>query len=146
MQVRRAAESLGYSPTALSDNQRQQVLATLNDPVESIFLAAKHISDLRDVDSKGKNASELTTFDVQIIGARYNQGPLVPLDRLKNDLSYGERITARWTLLGSLLSKMPSQVEYSPIHNNLVSPIQQSINNWLYQTERSIYQLYGVPR
>ena len=112
MQVRRAAESLGYDPKALSDNQRDQILETLEDPVQSIFLAAKHISDLRDVDFKGIHASALTSSDVQIIGARYNQGPEVSLDRLKKDLSYGKAITRRWSLLGKLLNgTKPSPVE-----------------------------------
>lgn len=53
MQIRRGAESLGYlergaADTSLDDGVYDAVRDSLNDPVQSIYLLAKHLSDIRD--------------------------------------------------------------------------------------------------
>jgi hypothetical protein len=141
MQPRRAAESLGYDPRALSEAQHEEILRTLESPTQSIFLAANHLSDLRNVDFPGTAGHDLIPEQIEIIGARYNQGPTRALDDVQKDLSYGRAITRRWGLLGSLLTTRPKPLEYAPIQNNIVDPL----NRATYQLERNIYNLYGVP-
>jgi RHS repeat-associated protein len=140
-QVRRAAESLGYDPKSLTDAQRTEIVNSLKDPAQSIFIAAKHLSDLRNVDTPGKAGKDLTTDDIKVIGARYNQGPDKPLADVKKDLSYGQSITKRWGALGALLRSAPPKLEYAPIQNNVVKPM----NSWFGQAEWEIKRLYGVP-
>jgi RHS repeat-associated protein len=141
IQVRRAAESLGYNPKNLSDPQRNEILSSIKDPSQSIFIAAKHLSDLRNVDSPGKSGKDLTSDDIKLIGARYNQGPNKPIDSVKKDLSYGQTIIKRWYQFGNLLTTAPAKLEYSPVENNVVKPI----NSWFGQLEWEIKKLYGVP-
>jgi RHS repeat-associated protein len=141
VQVRRAAESLGYDPKNLSSGQRDAIVDSLKDPVQAVFIAAKHLSDLRDVDFKGKTAKQLTLSDVEVIGARYNQGPEKKIEDVKHDLSYGKSITKRYERLDWLLSHEPAQVEYAPVQNNVVKPLNSAVQ----QMEREIYKLYGVP-
>ena len=81
MQIRRAAETLGYSKD-LSDDERALITDSLTNSTESIFICAAHISDLRDADYSGISASDLTEEQVSIIGSRYNVGPEVRIDSL----------------------------------------------------------------
>lgn len=140
-QVRRAAESLGYDPKNLTDAQRTEIVASLKDPAQSIFIAAKHISDLRNIDTPVKAGKDLTLDDIKVIGARYNQGPDKPLADVMKDLSYGQAIANRWSELGRLLTTAPPKLEYAPVQNNVVKPI----NSWVGQLEWQIKRLYGVP-
>lgn len=102
IQIRRAAESLGYNEP-LTEEQRNQIYDSLMDSKQSIFICAKHLSDLRDVDFKGIKAKDLTEEDVKVIGSRYNIGP----DPEKKAIvtQYGEQITSRKKLLRELLDE-----------------------------------------
>src|SRR5262249_32627870 len=134
-----AAESLGYDPARLSVEERSAILGSLNDRSQSIFVAAKHISDLRNADYPGRRGSELDKSAIVTIGARYNQGPDIPLDRLNNELSYGKTIARRWAQMTSLLSPDAQRrsVEYKPIERGIVTPIE----NYLFRMYVSACQL-----
>lgn len=104
IQFRRGLEILGYDESRdPTESQRRRILSSLKDPQASIFIAAKHISDLRDVDSKGTTASKMNRKQIEIIGARYNWGPDLPISEIEKDLSYGKSITKRWRELRDLL-------------------------------------------
>ncbi len=51
MQVRRALEMFDYSG---SDKQKYSVIKSLKDPIQNIYMAAKHLDILRNVDFSGK--------------------------------------------------------------------------------------------
>jgi hypothetical protein len=141
MQVRRAAESLRYNAGNLSEQQRDAIVKSLRDPQQSIFLASKHLSDLRNIDFPGMPGECLTLEDVRIVGSRYWHGPNVSLDGVKSNLSYGSRITERYGYLNYLLRSPPTTLEYSPVQNNIVKPFNQSMDS----ADRQIRQLYGSP-
>ena len=74
IQVRRAAETLGYDPATMSQAQRMEVVESLNDPKQNIFIAASHLSDLKQ--ESGFSANEnLTPDQYRELAARYNGGP-----------------------------------------------------------------------
>lgn len=100
VQIRRAAESLNYGNN-LSDEQRKRIFDSLMDPKESILIASKHLSDLRDVDFKGVGREELTEDKVRIIASRYNLGPDIPIDAVVTE--YGDIVVGNRTLLEELL-------------------------------------------
>ncbi|MEJ2765234.1 SpvB/TcaC N-terminal domain-containing protein [Photobacterium sp. MCCC 1A19761] len=137
IQVRRAAATLGYDPTRLSDSQRSAIIATLNDPAQAIFLAAAHLSDLLNVDFSGTTASQLTNDQIRVIGARYNQGPERSLSSVRQDLSYGNTIVRRWSQVRHLLSDRVSvsRPEWNPIEKNVVAPVRHGVNQALRQLE-----------
>ncbi len=129
----------------LPELQREEIITTLNDPIQSIALAAKHIRDLKDVDFPATDPANLSKKEIQIIGARYNQGPDVKIEDLNSQaLSYGERITKRWGLFGVLLEQKPLQLEYQPIQNSIINPANQFIANAIQQAESSLRPTYGV--
>jgi hypothetical protein len=135
MQVRRAVETLGYDPATITDVQREAVISSLNDPSQAVYLAAAHLSDLRNVDYQGVSGSDLTEDQIRVIGARYNQGPDRSLSVIQQDLSYGNTIVRRWRQVQRLLSDQASvpRPEWNPIENNVVEPVERRVNETIRQ-------------
>ncbi|HEX2297005.1 MAG TPA: hypothetical protein VHH34_00560 [Pseudonocardiaceae bacterium] len=76
VQIRRGAEALGYDPANLSDRQRDEVRSALQDPAQNIFVAAKHLSDLKaETGFAHVPADEMTVGHYAELAARYNGGP-----------------------------------------------------------------------
>ena len=88
IQVRRALEMLDYNS---SSKQKNNVIDMLKDPIQNIYLAARHLDVLRNVDFYGLSANELDDEAIQIIASRYNIGPDKPLEDAKN-WGYGKSI------------------------------------------------------
>jgi hypothetical protein len=47
----------------------------------------------------------LTDDDLKVIGARYNRGPDLPLEKIKQNLSYGEDIVKKRARLEKLIAE-----------------------------------------
>lgn len=107
IQVRRAAEAMGYEPQGLSDAQRGALVDSLQDPRQNILIAAAHLNDLRDVDFPGRGASELGDEEISVIATRYNRGAEVPLEEIRRNLSYGEALLRHADELDSLFAAAP---------------------------------------
>lgn len=101
LQVRTAADALGYSSP--SHAQQQAIIRALRDPVTGIFVAAKHLSRLRDRDFRGRGAAQLSRADIEVIATRYNRGSGGSVDRIRANLDYGKDITKRWDRIDKLL-------------------------------------------
>ena len=103
IQIRRAAEALGYEPEKLSDEQEEMIIDSLKDPKQNIFISAKHLADLRDVDFEGKSAGQMTLEDIMVTATRYNRGPELGIEEIKSNMSYGEFIIKKFAELYRLL-------------------------------------------
>jgi hypothetical protein len=76
IQVRRAAEVLGYDPAHLTDSQRDTIEASLQDPGQNIFIASEYLAMLKEEsDFADVPADEMTGEQRQELAARYNGGP-----------------------------------------------------------------------
>jgi hypothetical protein len=77
IQVRRAAETLGYDPNQLTEEQSDQVVAALKDPGSNIFIAAKHLEYLKAESATvaGIPPDGWSEKHYRELGARYNGGP-----------------------------------------------------------------------
>ncbi|MGA5421024.1 hypothetical protein [Streptomyces lavendulocolor] len=76
IQVRRAAEVLGYDPAHLTDSQRDTIEASLQDPGQNIFIASEYLAMLKEEsDFADVPADEMTREQRQELAARYNGGP-----------------------------------------------------------------------
>ena len=62
------------------------------------------LSNLRDIDFKGKTADQLTNEEIKVIATRYNRGAGLSLTQIKKNLSYGQAIVKRLTLLQKLIA------------------------------------------
>jgi len=96
-QVRRAADSLGYDASKLTGEQRSLIVSSLKNSRENIFIAAKHLADLRDIDFRGKSAASMMQEDIKVTATRFNRGPDHSLNSIKKNMSYGQSILKRAT-------------------------------------------------
>jgi hypothetical protein len=106
MQIGRAAETQGDLPAAnvrLSWKQRSEMIRMLEDDLQNLYLAAKHLGTIRDKYFAGKSATDLTERDIAIVGTRYNRG----IDRSEKEIlentSYGDRVLENRDRLRHLL-------------------------------------------
>jgi hypothetical protein len=104
MQIGTAAETLRYNPGKITEVQREAIISSLKDARQNIFMATKHLSDLRNIDFKGMGAKQLTEDQVKVIGTRFNRGGGLSLQSIMNNLSYGEFIMKRKSLFEELLN------------------------------------------
>jgi len=105
IQIRTAAEALGYDPKNLSSDDRAKIIESLKDPVQNIYIAAKHLSDLRNVDAKGKASSQMTKGDIKNAATRYNRGSGLSLNKILQNLSYGKSIYKHEKEINDALNK-----------------------------------------
>lgn len=76
VQVRRAAEALGYDPESLSEKQRDEIVGSLKNPKENVFIAAQYLSNLKQSsDFALTDPGQMTEEQGQELAARYNGGP-----------------------------------------------------------------------
>ncbi|MZD05303.1 hypothetical protein GTW43_09440 [Streptomyces sp. SID5785] len=76
IQVRRAAEVLGYDPEHLTDMQRDQVVSATKDPAKNIFIASEYLAQLKAESGFADVPPEkMTREQMQELAARYNGGP-----------------------------------------------------------------------
>lgn len=76
IQVRRAAEALGYNPTQLSDGQVFQIIKSLREPRQNIFIVAKHLSYLRSRYLPGKSAGAITERELLALAGAFFAEPV----------------------------------------------------------------------
>jgi hypothetical protein len=76
IQVDTGAVALGYDPEHLTDRQREEIVKSLDDPKQSIVIAAKVLSDAKDASGFAGVDPRNMSFDQQReLAARYNGGP-----------------------------------------------------------------------
>jgi hypothetical protein len=76
VQVRRAAEVLGYDPHQLTGMQRRVVMEAVRDPRQNIFIAAEYLAHLKsESEFAGVAPEQLTRPQLQELATRYNGGP-----------------------------------------------------------------------
>ncbi|MEU6482558.1 hypothetical protein [Streptomyces sp. NPDC046887] len=76
IQVRRAAEVLGYDPARLTEGQRDTIEAALQDPGQNIFIASEYLAMLKEESGfAGVPSEEMTRDHYKELASRYNGGP-----------------------------------------------------------------------
>lgn len=104
IQVRRTAEELGYDVKNMSSDERSALIASLKNPIQNIYIAAKHLSTLRKIDFASKPTTQLTADDIKVIATRYNRGPDLSLEQIKKNLSYGNSLYNHQTEVNNALN------------------------------------------
>jgi|GEM_PF-1604379 hypothetical protein len=107
MQLRRVAEVLRIDIDSIDSKEKNSIKKVLkkiskNTQVQ-IFLAAQHLSDLKNIDFPSKTSDELTIEDIKVIASRYNIGPNYEYETVKKH-DYGPRVEADLDLLLDLLN------------------------------------------
>lgn len=88
VQVRRAAEVLGYDPGNLTDVQRGAVVEAVRDPAQNIFIAAGYLAQMKSESPYAEVPPEdMTVEQLRDLSTRYNGGP--PYWRSNDAQRYG---------------------------------------------------------
>jgi len=103
MQLATAANTLGKDATTMSYSELRDLSNCLETDTFNISLVADHIVEIIQLDNLGTSAAHISMDDVRIIGARYNRGLGLSLDRILQNTRYGDFIVGRWDLLSDLL-------------------------------------------
>ena len=92
IQIRRAAEVLGYDPGSLTDAQRDQVENAVKDPAQNIFITSEYLATLKaESEFADVPADQMTAAQYQELAARYNGGPYWQSGDAQ---AYGRRFTS----------------------------------------------------
>ena len=91
MQIRVAAETLGISPEQLDVAMEKEIIRALQKPEFSIFIAAKHLADLKRVDFADVPSDKLTMDQIATIASRYNIGAGASYEKAAGN-SYGKAV------------------------------------------------------
>jgi hypothetical protein len=90
IQLRRAAEAVGFEWSTMSAAQRDELLSCLGDEVGNLDIVAKHLVQLKNIDFPRRGT--IGDDEIRIIGARYNRGPHLSLEQIRKNTSYGDFI------------------------------------------------------
>jgi hypothetical protein len=61
------------------------------------------LSELRNIDFNGVSAQDMTLEQIKVTATRFNRGPDLSNDQIKQNLSYGEIIIKKFAELYALL-------------------------------------------
>lgn len=76
VQIRRAADALGYDPARLTGAQREELMSALRDPAQALFVSAAHLRILKEgTRFADVPPREMTPEQYRELAARYNGGP-----------------------------------------------------------------------
>jgi hypothetical protein len=76
IQIRRAADVLGYGPGSLTGDQRDEIRGALCDPVRSLYIAAEYMEQLKaGSEFADVPAGQMTDENYRQLAERYNGGP-----------------------------------------------------------------------
>jgi hypothetical protein len=108
LQPDRALTVLGYDPATVDPSIKKEVVESLiHDHAFTIYVCAKHLSDLRDPFFAAEGACDWVDGDIVLFGAQSGFGPEQPGEILRKGLSCGQTIVERRVWLGQLLSCAP---------------------------------------
>lgn len=90
IQVRRAEAILGYKNATSSE--LDDIITSLKNPISNIYISARHLGELRDIDFKGAKGAQLTEEQIKIIGTRFNRGMELSKEKIQQNMGYGQKI------------------------------------------------------
>lgn len=91
IQLRRAAQTLGLDADAMNHSDQHRLIACLQTDRVNIDMVARHLRALVLLDSPTASA-DLSDDAIRLAASRYNRGPEINLERLRQNTSYGDFI------------------------------------------------------
>ncbi|MCP4504235.1 MAG: hypothetical protein GY822_30305, partial [Deltaproteobacteria bacterium] len=99
VQVRRALETLGYLDSVMSEDYtpaENEVINSLNNRAEGIFIMAAHLRDLADKVDPKLSSKNFSLEQIRRVSIMYNRGPEASEAYIKRDpAGYGESVSSR---------------------------------------------------
>ncbi|HKP58397.1 MAG TPA: hypothetical protein VJV78_16845 [Polyangiales bacterium] len=103
IQLRVAAETLGLDASKMSYSELRTLATCIEQDTYNIEVVAKHLRQLINHDKFQQNNTPLTMDQVRVVGARYNRGAALSLEKIKKNTSYGDFIVKFWPRFTGLL-------------------------------------------
>ncbi len=105
IQLRVAAETLGGNIDELNSFEKASLILLLKSDYENLKISAKHLYDLLNIDFPYVfNPTCLTDEQIRITGSRYNRGPHLSLEQIKQNTDYGDRILRERPVVRELIN------------------------------------------
>ena len=101
IQLRRAAETMGFEFDSLNEKDKQRLVECLQNSDNNLAISAKHLWQLKQIDFP--NQTSLGAYEIRVIGTRYNRGPDLTLPLILRNTSYGDSIVRKSGWLQKLL-------------------------------------------
>lgn len=103
IQLRRAAETLGFDSNSLSSEKFEELGRCLeSNEGFNIDIVSQHLAQLKRLDFPDTGVNEDTI--IRITGTRYNRGPNLSRAEIERNTAYGDFILGRKTVLVRLLA------------------------------------------
>lgn len=103
IQLRRAAETLGFDPNSLSSENFEELSRCLESNERfNIDIVSQHLAQLKRLDFSNTEVNEDTI--IRITGTRYNRGPNLSGREIERNTAYGDFILGRKRVLVRLLA------------------------------------------
>lgn len=103
IQLRRAAEAMGVEYKDLSESDKTRLVECLQNADSDLAIVARHLWQLNQIDFP--NQKVLGSYEIRILGARYNRGPDLTLKEILRNTSYGDFIVDKiYSRLQNLLA------------------------------------------
>ena len=103
MQLATAAHTLGLDVNTMTYSQLRDLSHSLGKDRYNISLVAKHIVEIMERDNLPQDSDFFSMDDVKIVGARYNRGLGLSIERIRLNTSYGDFIVKHWDRFVGLL-------------------------------------------
>lgn len=103
MQLRTAAATLGFNADQMSTEELRTLANNLEKDTYNIEIAAAHLRQLVERDNNQVNLPYLSEEQIRIVGARYNRGMGLSLEKIKMNTSYGDFIVKNWQRFSGLI-------------------------------------------
>lgn len=103
MQLRTAAQTLGLDQAAMDSGQWRALANCLENDIFNIQTVARHLRQLIDLDGLQTSPPDLDLDAVRVVGARYNRGMGLSLEKIRQNTSYGNFIVKFWPRFSALL-------------------------------------------
>jgi hypothetical protein len=104
MQLRTAAETLGLDSNKMGTSQLRELAICLQKDIFNIDIVGKHLLQLIKRDGFQSDLPNLSQEQIKIVGARYNRGIGLSIEKIKKDTSYGDFIIKFWPRFVRLLT------------------------------------------
>lgn len=104
MQLRTAAETLGLDSSKMGASQLRELANCLQKDIFNIDIVGKHLLQLIRRDGFQSALPNLSQEQIKIVGARYNRGIGLSIERIKKNTSYGDFIVKFWPRFVRLLT------------------------------------------
>ena len=78
IQLRNAADALGYNPEQLTPHEESTIILSLQNPIQNLFITAKYLSNVIDKYLPNTSSDQISSRDKLALAGAYHRGTVYP--------------------------------------------------------------------